>query len=396
MRRPALCSATTLYVSLGIATAAHATSVTVPPSDPQPIYGGSEVEECGWPTTVYMDGCTGTLVHPEVVVFAAHCMFFAGGAGPSFAGFGEADGDFAREVGTSDCMMWPGWVPDESTFGFDVAFCTLTEPVIDVPIVPILMGCETEILQPGQGITLVGYGVTETGVFGTKHEVDTQVNGMEGLEINVGGGGTSSCNGDSGGPAYVQLEDGTWRVFGITSRGVTGNCNGQSIYGLIHSHVEWIEDETGIDITPCHDADGTWNPTDGCTEFPLDPGIADSGWEAGCGPGRLSGPSATCGDPFPFEEETSSTGAGGETGLDESGTGGSGGGTGLPGGTAGSATDPGDSDGGDTGTGAGTGGGDGSQDGDDQVITCTCSSNAPTPGWAWLLIPIVGVMRRRR
>ncbi len=182
VHRTATRATTALCTVLGICTAAHASTVTMPPPDPVPIYGGTAVEECGWPTTVFMDGCTGTLVHPEVVVFAAHCMFFTGGFGPSFVGFGESDAAFSREIPTSDCTMFPGWIPDESMFGNDVAFCTLAEPVIDVPVVPILMGCETEILQPGQDITLVGYGMTEFGSFGVKHEVDTVVNGFEGPE----------------------------------------------------------------------------------------------------------------------------------------------------------------------------------------------------------------------
>lgn len=31
-----------------------------------------------------------------------------------------------------------------------------------------------------------------------------------------------------------------------------------------------LEDTAGVDITPCHDADGTWNPTSACDEFPRD------------------------------------------------------------------------------------------------------------------------------
>ncbi len=42
---------------------------------PQSIYRGTEVAECGWPSVVYLReaGCTGTLVHPEVVLYASHC-----------------------------------------------------------------------------------------------------------------------------------------------------------------------------------------------------------------------------------------------------------------------------------------------------------------------------------
>src|SRR5690606_35321759 len=189
-------------------------------------------------------------------------------------------------------------------------------------------------LTPGQEITHVVYGVTNGGGVGINTEVVTTVHGLEAPALGVGGNGTRSCNGDSGGPAYVQLEDGSWRVFGITSRGVTGDCADESIYGLIHSHVQWIEDETGLDITPCHDADGTWNPSEGCTEFPLTPGVGESGWPEGCSSLRLSAPSATCGDPF--FEDPGTTGEPDTGGVDESTSGDTTDGTdtGLPGGTA--------------------------------------------------------------
>lgn len=394
--RPLHLTLTPLCLTLSVSVAAHASSQFELPPNPSNIYGGTAVEECGWPTTVTMEGCTGTLVSPDVVIFAAHCMFFAGEVGPAFVGFGETDFNPAREVATQSCTMFPNWIPEESSFGTDVAFCVLSEPVLDVPIVPILMGCETELLQPGQDITLVGFGVTDQGLFGVKHAVDTVVNGFEGPEINVGGGGTSSCNGDSGGPAYIQLEDGTWRVFGITSRGTGPDCSLPSIYGLIHDHVAWIETESGFDITPCHDADGTWNPSDGCTEFPLDPDVGNTGWAQGCAVPRLSGPSATCGDPFDFGGSTGDTGDTGDssdTGVD--GTAGDTTETGLPGGTAGSgATDDGPSPGSTTTT-PGTGDG-GAQDGGDDVITCTCRSDAPTPTAAWLLLSLLPAARRRR
>jgi hypothetical protein len=373
---------------LVLSATAHARALTDPPTPPQPIWGGTAVEECGWPTTVFVDGCTGTLVHPELVVFAAHCMFFSGGPGPATVAFGESSGAPSRELPTAGCTMFPGWVPDETSFGNDIAFCRLAEPVLDVPIVPILMGCETDVLQPDQAITLVGFGITDRGALGIKHEVVTTINGFEGPEINVGGGGTSSCNGDSGGPAYVQLADGSWRVFGVTSRGVSGSCADPSIYGLLHPHAQWLEDETALDITPCHDADGTWNPTETCAQFPLTPAVGETDWAQGCTSLRLGPPSATCGEPF--TEDPGTTGDA-DTGLDES----AGETTAetdpeLPGGTAGSGTtstpDP---------TTDTTGAPPSSQDDDeDLLVTCTCktSSSAPLP----LLLLLLAPLRPRR
>src|SRR5688572_27429935 len=51
-----------------------------------PIYGGTNVPSCGWPSAVELGGsCSGTLVHPELVIYAAHC-----GASYSWVRLGES------------------------------------------------------------------------------------------------------------------------------------------------------------------------------------------------------------------------------------------------------------------------------------------------------------------
>jgi hypothetical protein len=108
----------------------------------QHIYGGTDVVSCGWPTTVSMEGaCTGTLVHPQVVIYAQHC-----GGGYGSVTFGETiDGSPGRSVPTEFCRTYPGGGPGS---GADFAFCVLAEPQTDIQIVPILMGCETSVLTP--------------------------------------------------------------------------------------------------------------------------------------------------------------------------------------------------------------------------------------------------------
>ena len=106
----------------------------------------------------------------------------------------------------------------------------------------------------------------------------------------------------------------------------------------------------------------------------------------------LSGPSATCGEPFGGGVATGTGGSssgGFDTGLDDSG-GGSGAETGLPGGTAAESTGLAASSG-------STGETDDAGQNDDDLRGCACSTDE-APGWGplWLLPALAFVSRRRR
>jgi MYXO-CTERM domain-containing protein len=270
-----------------------------PDEDPL-IYGGTPTPSCGWPTTVFLGGCTGTLVHPQVVIYAAHC-----GSGVGSIRFGENGEAPAKTMGTKYCQTNPAYQGGQP--GTDHAFCVLSEPV-EAPIVPILMGCETQVLQPGQEVTIVGFGNADNGPFGIKRNVTTTINSV-GAEAFIGGNGKDSCQGDSGGPVYVKLSaaqggDETWRVFGITSYG--GACGTGGYYSMMHNGMTWIEGQLAaenIDLTPCHTSDGTWQPTVDCFGFPLDPATGHGTWTDWCDPGPQGAWSAICGAPFNDEPD---------------------------------------------------------------------------------------------
>ena len=255
---------------------------------PAAIVGGEASEPCAWPSVVALRGggiCTGTLIHPRVVAYAAHC-----GTLQSRIYFGETADAPAREVDTVDCARFSDLFAVSS---MDYAYCVLAEPVEDVAITPTLFGCDEDLIEIGTPVTIVGFGDTTSEgpeQVGIKHEAQTEITNKLST-VWIGGMGVGADSGDSGGPAFVQLDDGSWWLLGIVSGG--GGDGATVQYVPAPNIVAWIEDETGIDITPCHDQDGAWAPTPQCEGFYVST-QANAQWDAGC-PSERSEPSTRCG-----------------------------------------------------------------------------------------------------
>lgn len=296
--------------------------LSTPEREPAGIFNGVEAPACGFPTAVAMldletEGlfCTGTLIHPEVVLFAAHCMDpESSWATPGSVMFGEDVDAPIRKVPVQNCELHPDW----DTQGIDLAVCTLQAPVRGLPIVPLLMGCEVDQLKEGSGVTIVGFGAS-TAIQDSEGEVHTSGAGLKRFthqtvtdvlpgqnDVIMIGPNTGGCFGDSGGPAMVQLTDGTWRVFGAASTlhpdfGPDENgeiCGLGTVYEIAYLHVDWLEAVTDHDLTPCHTTDGTWDPSAGCGGFPFFPGVPETGWLDGCKAEQVGTWSGTCGAPF--------------------------------------------------------------------------------------------------
>jgi MYXO-CTERM domain-containing protein len=267
---------------------------------PSSIVGGQPTPACAFPTTVayFADSarCTATLVHPRMITVAAHCME---GPTPVEITFGDSTtfpSASARRVRIESCTEKGGQAANE-----DFAYCILADPVNDVPIVPILYGCETEIMRPGATVVLVGYGYIGANTpspNGEKRAVSLKVDAVNQKTIVMGDATHGACFGDSGGPAYVRLPDGSWRVFGVTSgsNGAGAVCGALSEYAYTPYYVSWIEQTSGIDITPCYDANGAWNPDSRCAGFPMNPDSSEGTWATMCSDSVVrSGPSSVCG-----------------------------------------------------------------------------------------------------
>lgn len=265
------------------------------PPPPSGIIGGQNAATCAWPTAVAVSSgyslCTGTLVHPRVVIYAAHC-----GSNVDRIRFGEQSSPASKTQSVDFCRTNPSY-GGTSDQAHDWAFCRLSAAVPLAPT-PVVYGCETSMLTAGREVAIVGFGDNSgSGGAGTKRWAMTSINQAYSNTLSIGGNGTGVCPGDSGGPAFIEYSDGTWHAAGIAST-VSGGCGGVGTHSRMDGAVAWVEQESGIDITPCHNVDGTWTPTPDCAGFFAGEPTGHGTWSSWCDATPVGGSSETCGPPF--------------------------------------------------------------------------------------------------
>lgn len=224
------------------------------------VTGGAPTGEGDFPAVVAMGGCTATLVHPLLVVYAAHC-----GTATADVHFGAHANLPERTVATERCRSFPKAHLGDGT---DLAYCVLAEPVLDIEPERILAGCELDEFEVSDSATVVGFGVDrEGGVFGEKRAAQLPIAHI-GDELVLAPGSADTCLGDSGGPVFVERREPSGgrqrRLVGVTSAGTEDICGrGIGHYVNLTRKIDWLEEDSQLDVTPCFDH-GLWLPTPEC------------------------------------------------------------------------------------------------------------------------------------
>jgi len=240
------------------------------------IIGGDEASEGRYSYAVSLQDevghfCGGSLVAPDIVLSASHCMQYGVGYKAVIGrhNLTTADGD---EVTVKTEITHPGF--DWGTTENDYMILVLDRPTVeDVDLVQV----SPDTVSVGSAVTVMGWGDThpsdsiqtraeelmETEVFVVSNEECDQSNGTVGGTEHMGSiiggyeddyhnqitddmmcakdGGEDSCQGDSGGPLVIRSNSGADMQVGIVSWGVScAHEDFPGVYARISAQYDWI------------------------------------------------------------------------------------------------------------------------------------------------------------
>jgi endonuclease G len=228
---------------------------TVTPTGTSGVVGGTDAPLGKWPDAAAIlfdgqQGCTGTLIAPNVALTAGHCN------DTSLTSILVGTNSLNR---VADGEVLPVAQRIEAP-NADVTVLVLGQASQFAPRA-VATGWARFDIKNGASVAIVGYGAIDRNASQGKAELqealstitDFDCSIMPGCDVNelgAGGGGIDSCNGDSGGPLYLVTEYGEFLV-GVTSRAysnATDPCGEGGIYGRPDQIIDFIDQAAGVRV----------------------------------------------------------------------------------------------------------------------------------------------------
>jgi secreted trypsin-like serine protease len=172
--------------------------------------------------------CTAEIVSPHVVITAAHCVSPSEvGQGAQFVVYPGNDFNQATQaelLPVKETHFNPLFDSNNLDAGNDIGVAILQNPIATPPLT--MNRAPLTTAMQGQPVRFVGYGLSDaqqqTGA-GVKRTTTTTLTDFTSVLVHFTDGTHETCNGDSGGPAFMTF-NGQEEIVGLTSFGDV-NCD---------------------------------------------------------------------------------------------------------------------------------------------------------------------------
>ncbi len=209
------------------------------------IVGGTETS--AYPETVSLlvggGSCTATLITPEYVLTAAHCITEVPSTSDGVVVWGPNVNNPELSIAWGEYWVHPNWNRNDLAAGNDIAVIKLASPAEGMPVA-ILNDDPVVDEWVDSTLTFVGYGITSTGGFdsGTKRTTDNALIRYTSNLIYAFDENSGTCQGDSGGPSFRATDEGYLEQVGITSFGGLRCEEGEHGHTRVDVFIPWIKE----------------------------------------------------------------------------------------------------------------------------------------------------------